>query len=118
MILHASKVASLYGLWDISTMSINELDRLSSTVISKETRHYFTGFPFDPGSRSSDPGIVIFGHKNFEQVPKTSMKYTAYKVHLSTLFPKRNATFHAHGVFLLRLIVDSRKHRAIMYLKK
>ncbi len=27
-----------------------------------------------------------------------------YKVRLSTLFPKRNATFH--GVFLLRLSVD------------
>ncbi len=47
--------------------------------------------PCDPGSSSSHPSQIIFDHRNLN------------KVHLSTLFPKRNATFH--GAFLLRLSV-------------
>ncbi len=36
--------------------------------VSKETHHEFLGFPCDPGSNSSDPGWVIFDHRNLKQV--------------------------------------------------
>ena len=38
--------------------------------VSKETHHEFLGFHCDPGSRSSDPGRVIFDHGNLKQVAK------------------------------------------------
>ena len=66
--------------------------------VSKETHNKFIGSPCDPGSMSGDPRRVIFFHENLKQVAKIH-----YKIHLSTLFRKRNTTFH--GAFLLRMSV-------------
>ncbi len=57
------------------------------TVLQKKRNFSEPIFPGDPGSLTLTPGHVHF------------VKWF-YKVHLSTIFPKRNATFHA--AFLLK----------------
>ena len=36
--------------------------------------HKFICFPWNPGSRSGDPGRVVFYHENLKQVAKTQFK--------------------------------------------
>ena len=38
--------------------------------VSKEAHHKFIGFPWNPGSRSGDPGRVVFYHENLKQFAK------------------------------------------------
>ncbi len=73
--------------------TVTKISRYNNYVhsVSKETHHEFIGFPCDPGSRSSDPGQVIFDHWDL----KHRQNEIHYEVHLSALNPKRNATFHS-----------------------
>ncbi len=50
--------------------------------VSKETHHEFIGFPCDLGSRSSDPGRVIFDHWYQEHIDTKSRKYTMKFIYL------------------------------------
>ncbi len=58
--------------------------------VSRETHRKFIGFTCDPGSRSSNPGWIIFDHQNY---PEHRQNKIHNKVDLTTLFPKRNTTF-------------------------
>ncbi len=49
-----------HEFWDSYTLK----SMLGPHSVSKETLHEFIGFPCDPGSRSSDPGRIIFDHGN------------------------------------------------------
>ena len=42
--------------------------------VSKETHHEIIGFPWNPGSRSGDPGRVVFYHGNLKQVAKNPIQ--------------------------------------------
>ncbi len=52
---------------EVRNLSLAHLWMLS---VSKETHYEFIGFPWDPGSRSNDPGRVIFDNGNLKQVAK------------------------------------------------
>ncbi len=62
--------------FDISTVKqkilacITTLEFLQIHSVSKETHHKFIDFRWNPGSRSGDPGRVVFYHKNLKQVAK------------------------------------------------
>ena len=71
----------------LTALCVKSLWNLQSS--SKETQPFWTHFSRWPWVTDHDPGSCTFCQH--------------YKVHLSTFFPKRNATFHA--AFLLKLSV-------------
>ncbi len=65
----------------------NEHVHLTLHSVSKETHHEFTGFPCDPGSRSSDPGGVTFDH------PYLKAKWNSQQHSSIYTLPKKECNF-------------------------
>ena len=87
---------------------------------SKEMQLFWTHFSQWPWVTGPDPGSCTFCQMVLRVFAHCYQEHWQnkinYKVHLSTLFPKRNATFHA--VFLLKKSVTMTKTRGqLLYCK-
>ena len=72
--------------WNVAILSIQSTNSMQQFYmhtpgitthihsVSKEMHHEFISFPCDPGSRSDDPGRVIYDNGNLKQVAKNPFK--------------------------------------------